>query len=222
LWDCRFLKLEIDCTMISVAVVEDIKDIREPLVEFLSSQPEFLCELSSDSIEEFFFKSEKCLPPDVILLDIGLPGLSGLGAIQLLRDKWIDVNIIILTVFDDTEKIFQALKSGAVGYLLKNTPLMKIRDAIIDTYEGGAPLSPEIAKKVIQFFDKPQNKIKSPLTNKEKQIIAGMVDGQSFKMIASNLGNTLNTIKSHAKNIYHKLHVNSKGEVISKSIRGEI
>ncbi|NCS82761.1 MAG: response regulator transcription factor, partial [Ignavibacteria bacterium] len=109
--------------MISVAIIEDVKDIREPLFEFLSSQPEFLCEIKAESVEDFFLKSNNALPPDVILLDIGLPGLSGLGAIKLLKEKWIDVNIIMLTVFDDTEKIFQALRSGAVGYLVKNTPL---------------------------------------------------------------------------------------------------
>jgi DNA-binding NarL/FixJ family response regulator len=208
--------------MISVAIIEDIKDIREPLFEFLSSQSEFLCEIKAESIEDFLVKSINALPPDVILLDIGLPGLSGLKAIQLLKEKWEDVNIIMLTVFDDTEKIFQALRSGAVGYLVKNTPLMKIRDAIIETAKGGAPLSPEIARKVVNFFENPKSKIESPLTEKEKKIVAGMVDGQSFKMIAADLGNTLDTIKSHTKNIYRKLYVNSKAEVITKSLRGEI
>jgi len=132
------------------------------------------------------------------------------------------INIIMLTVFDDTEKIFQALQSGAVGYLVKNTPLNKICEAIIDTFEGGTPLSPEIARKILRFFEKSRTQIKSPLTDKEKQIVAGMVDGQSFKMIAANLGNTLDTIKSHSKNIYRKLQVNSKSEVITKSLRGEI
>ena len=208
--------------MISVALIEDVKDIREPLFEFLSSQPEFLCEIKAESVEDFFNKAANYLPPDVILLDIGLPGLSGLGAIKLLREKWAEVNIIMLTVFDDPEKIFQALRSGAVGYLVKNTPLMKIRDAIIDTTQGGAPLLPEIARKVVHFFESTKNKIDSPLTEKEKQIVGRMVDGQSFKMIAANLGNTLETIKSHTKNIYRKLYVNSKAGVITKSLRGEI
>ncbi|MBZ0199394.1 MAG: response regulator transcription factor [Ignavibacteriaceae bacterium] len=208
--------------MISVALIEDLKDIRDPLFEFLSFQPEFLCEIKAESVEDFLEKAKGFLPPDVILLDIGLPGISGLGAIQLLKDRWAEVNIIMLTVFDDTEKIFQALRSGAVGYLVKNTPLIKIRDAVIDSYGGGAPLSPEIARKVVRFFESPQNKIDSPLTEKEKQIVAGMVDGQSFKMIAANLGNTIETIKSHTKNIYRKLYVNSKAEVITKSLRGEI
>jgi len=208
--------------MISVAIIEDLNDIREPLFEYISTQPEFLCEIQAESVEDFFLKSNSSLPPDVILLDIGLPGLSGLGAINLIKEKYPEINIIMLTVFDDEEKIFQALRSGAVGYLVKNTPLIKIRDAIIETAKGGAPLSPEIARKVVRFFESPKSKIDSPLTEKEKQIVIRMVDGQSFKMIANELGNTLETIKSHTKNIYRKLYVNSKGEVIAKSLRGEI
>ena len=205
--------------MISVAIIEDIKDIREPLFQFLSSQENFLCEIEAGSVEEFIEKAKTVLPVNVLLLDIGLPGLSGLGAISVIKDKWPEINIIMLTVFDDAEKIFNALQSGAVGYLVKNTPLNKIREAIIDTYKGGAPLSPEIARKIIQYFEKSKTNIQSPLTDKEKMIVAGMVDGQSFKMIAANLGNTLDTIKSHAKNIYRKLQVNSKSEVIAKSLR---
>jgi len=208
--------------MISVAIIEDIKAIREPLFQFISSQPEFFCEISAVSVEEFFAHKKIDYPLDVILLDIGLPGLSGLGAINLIKEKYPEINIIMLTVFDDEEKIFQALRSGAVGYLVKNTPLIKIRDAIIETAKGGAPLSPEIARKVVRFFESPKSKIDSPLTEKEKQIVIRMVDGQSFKMIANELGNTLETIKSHTKNIYRKLYVNSKGEVIAKSLRGEI
>ncbi len=209
--------------MISVGIIEDQKDLREPLFEFISNRDEFLCNIAAESVEEFFEQTNsKDISPDVILLDIGLPGISGLNAIKIIKDKWPDTSIIMLTVFDDSEKIFQAIKSGAVGYLIKNTPLDKIRESILDTYNGGTSLSPAIARKVLDFFEKPKRKIDSPLTEKEKQIVAGMVDGQSFKMIAANLGNTLDTIKSHAKNIYKKLHVNSKAEVIAKSIRGEI
>lgn len=209
--------------MINVGIIEDIKDLREPLYEFISSRDEFLCDIAVESVEDFFeITKNKQIPPDVILLDIGLPGISGLNSIKLIKDKFPDSNIIMLTVFDDSEKIFQAIKAGAVGYLLKNTPLNTIKESIIETYNGGTSLSPEIARKVLEFFEKPKRNIESPLTEKEKQIVAGMVDGQSFKMIAANLGNTLDTIKSHAKNIYRKLHVNCKAEVIAKSIRGEI
>ncbi|MBZ0184076.1 MAG: response regulator transcription factor [Melioribacteraceae bacterium] len=209
--------------MISVAIVEDLEDIRNPLFEFISTREEFICIIAVESVEDFLKAADKNdFPVDVILLDIGLPGISGLSAIKLIKEKLPDVNIIMLTVFDDSDKIFGAIQAGAVGYLMKNTPLEKIEQAILDTYNGGTSLSPEIARKVLNFFEKPKSKIESQLTEKEKQIVACMVDGQSFKMIAANLGNTLDTIKSHAKNIYRKLHVNSKAEVIAKSFRGEI
>lgn len=209
--------------MISVAIVEDLEDIRNPLFEFISTREEFICIIAVESVEDFLKAADKNdFPVDVILLDIGLPGISGLSAIKLIKEKLPDVNIIMLTVFDDSDKIFGAIQAGAVGYLMKNTPLEKIKQAIIDTYNGGTTLSPEVARKVLNFFEKPKSKIESQLTEKEKQIVACMVDGQSFKMIAANLGNTLETIKSHAKNIYRKLHVNSKAEVIAKSFRGEI
>lgn len=209
--------------MISVAIVEDLEDIRNPLFEFISTREEFICNIAVESVEDFLKAADKNdFPVDVILLDIGLPGISGLSAIKLIKEKLPDVNIIMLTVFDDSDKIFGAIQAGAVGYLMKNTPLEKIKQAIIDTYNGGTTLSPEVARKVLNFFEKPKSEIESPLTEKEKQIVACMVDGQSFKMIAANLGNTLETIKSHAKNIYRKLHVNSKAEVIAKSLRGEI
>lgn len=209
--------------MISVAIVEDLEDIRNPLFEFISTREEFICNIAVESVEDFLKAADKNdFPVDVILLDIGLPGISGLSAIKLIKEKLTDVNIIMLTVFDDSDKIFGAIQAGAVGYLMKNTPLEKIKQAIIDTYNGGTTLSPEVARKVLNFFEKPKSKIESQLTEKEKQIVACMVDGQSFKMIAANLGNTLETIKSHAKNIYRKLHVNSKAEVIAKSFRGEI
>lgn len=209
--------------MISVAIVEDLEDIRNPLFEFISTREEFICNIAVESVEDFLKAADKNdFPVDIILLDIGLPGISGLSAIKLIKEKLTDVNIIMLTVFDDSDKIFGAIQAGAVGYLMKNTPLEKIKQAIIDTYNGGTTLSPEVARKVLNFFEKPKSEIESPLTEKEKQIVACMVDGQSFKMIAANLGNTLETIKSHAKNIYRKLHVNSKAEVIAKSFRGEI
>jgi len=209
--------------MISVAIVEDLEDLRNPLFEFISTREEFICEIAVESVEDFLKAIDKNeVPVDVILLDIGLPGISGLSAIKLIKEKLPDVNIIMLTVFDDSDKIFGAIQAGAVGYLMKNTPLEKIEQAILDTYSGGTSLSPEIARKVLNFFERPKSEIESPLTEKEKQIVAYMVDGQSFKIIAANLGNTLDTIKSHAKNIYRKLHVNSKAEVIAKSFRGEI
>ena len=209
--------------MISVTIVEDIKDIRIPLYEFLSSQEEFLCETAAESVEEFYEVYNKELPPDVILLDIGLPGISGLAAISTIKQKLPETEIIMLTVHDDSERIFRALKAGASGYLIKSTPLSDIKEAIIEVSNGGAPMSPTIARKVINYFDKEKStKKESPLSDKEKVIVNYVVDGLNLKMIAANLNVSIDTVKYHCKNIYKKLQINSKGELISKSFRGEI
>ncbi len=209
--------------MISIALVEDIEEIRESLVQFLQTQPEFIVLFASDSVENFFETYDFELPPDIILLDIGLPGISGLGAIKLIKERLPNSEIIMLTVYNDANRIFQALSAGASGYLLKNTPLEKIKESIIEVSKGGAQMSASIARKVFNYFNEnvPQES-EYNLTSKEKEIVAQIVDGLSFKMIATNLGNSLETIKTHAKNIYRKLHVNSKAEVIAKSMRGEI
>ena len=209
--------------MISLAIIEDINNIRETLKEFLSTQDDILVEMTAGSVEEFlkFLNKENTI--DVILLDIGLPGISGLGAIEHLKYKLPSIEIIMLTVHDEPDKIFRAIKSGASGYILKSTPLAEIKDAVLEVINGGAPMSPPVARKVIQFFDQTKKFVKkNNLTEKERTIISYMVDGQSFKMIAANLNNSIETIKHHCKNIYRKLHVNSKAEVIAKSIRGEI
>ncbi len=209
--------------MISIAIVEDIEEIREPMFQFLQSQSEFLVLFTAGSVEEFFETLDSELPPDVILLDIGLPGISGLGAIKLIKERIPNSEIIMLTVFDDANKIFQAISSGASGYLLKSTSLEKIKESVIEVYNGGAHMSSSIARKVFNYFNaNVSKKSEYNLTNKEKEIVAQIVDGLSYKMIAANLGNSIETIKTHAKNIYKKLQVNSKAEVIAKSLRGEL
>jgi len=209
--------------VISIAIIEDISDIRETLKEFLKNQGEFLCELATESVEDFLKQSDSCMAPDIVLLDIGLPGISGINGMKFIKQKFPDVDIIMLTVYDDANKIFQSLCAGATGYLLKNTSLNKIKEAIIELKNGGAPMSPQIARKILEHFNPAkQEKIKSPLTDKEQLIVAGLVDGLSYKAIANNLGNSIETVRHHIKNIYRKLHVNSKAEVIGKSMRGEI
>lgn len=208
--------------MIIVAIIEDIKDIREPLKEFLSDQEEIFCKNASESVEDFFRDYDKELSPDVILLDIGLPGISGLAAISMIKERIPDAEIIMLTIHEEHDKIFNALKSGASGYLLKSTPLSSIKNAIIEVSKGGAPMSPPIARKVIKFFDEEKTVKNEPrLTSKESEIVRYIVDGLNYRMIAANLNVTIDTIKYHLKNIYEKLQINSKGELIAKSLRGE-
>lgn len=213
----------VNFNVISIAIIEDITEIRESLQQFLSNKPNILCELSAGSIEEFLPKLNSGTRPDIILMDIGLPGISGIAGISLIKERFPDIDIIMLTVYDDHNKIFQALCAGASGYLLKNTPLEKIKDAIEELYSGGAPMSPQIARKVLEHFRPVKHgKEKSILTDKEKEIVAGLVEGLSYKLIAGNLKISIETVRHHIKNIYRKLHINSKAEVISKSLKGEI
>jgi DNA-binding NarL/FixJ family response regulator len=162
--------------------------------------------------------------PDLILMDIQLPGMSGIEGIGLIREKYPEIDIIMLTVYHDSHKIFNSLCAGASGYLLKHTSLPKIKDSILDLLEGGAPMSPQIARKVINHFQdqQPKKNADSDLTPREHDIVNGLVDGLSYKMIADRYDISIDTVRAHIRNIYKKLHVNSKAEVIAKSLKGEI
>jgi len=205
--------------VISVAVIEDIKEIRESLFHFFRLQPDILCEAAAESVEEFLKLESDEGTFDVILLDIDLPGISGIEGMRFIREKYPESAIIMLTVYEDNDKIFRALKAGAIGYLLKTTTFPKIREAILETDKGGAPMSPVIARKVIAHFNKNEvKKEKHLLTPKEKEIISYLVDGLTYNKIAQVLGNSVDTIRYHVKNIYRKLHVSSRAELISKEM----
>jgi DNA-binding NarL/FixJ family response regulator len=207
--------------MITLALIEDDEVVRKNLAAFFSLQPELNCLIVAVSVEDFFVQAENVESPDIVLSDIGLPGLTGIEAIPLIKKKFPASSIIILSVYADSDRIFKALCAGAVGYLQKDTPVNEILDCIHIISKGGSAMSPTIARKVVEYFS-PKRTYNEPLTAKEQQVIATMVDGLSYKMIASRLGITLETVRQHIKNIYRKLHVNSKGEVIVKSLRGEI
>ena len=156
-------------------------------------------------------------------MDIGLPGMSGISGIKLIKAKYPEINIIMLTVYHDTHKIFQSLCAGASGYLLKNSPFSEIKKAIKIVNAGGSSMSPQIARKVIEHFQTCEKiNHESTLTDKEKEIVSCLVDGLSYKMIAAQEHISIETVRSHIKNIYKKLHVHSKAEVIKKSLTGEI
>lgn len=212
---------EREMSMISVSIVEDDNDIRNGITKYLSSQPGFKVLSSDPTAELFLARMEEGPRPDIVLMDIQLPGMSGIDGIRILKRKWPQVDIAMLTVYHDEEKIFQSLCAGASGYLLKNTPLVELRDALTELNAGGAPMSPQIARKVIQYFS-PKPKEDDVLTAKERQVVQGLVDGLSYKLIAAQMNVSIDAIRFHIKNIYKKLHVNSKGELVSKFIRGQI
>ncbi|MDF1576523.1 MAG: response regulator transcription factor [Bacteroidales bacterium] len=209
--------------MISVAIVEDDEVIREGVREYLDSQENMICTLAKSSVESFLAVLHKENLPDVILMDIGLPGMSGISGMKLINEKYPAVNIIMFTVYIDSHRIFESLCAGASGYLLKNTAFPDMKQAIEIIHAGGSMMSPPIARKVMEHFHSGRKKqVSSPLTGKEKEIVQGLVDGLSYKMIAGSASISIETVRSHIKNIYKKLHVHCKADVIRKSLSGEI
>jgi len=209
--------------MIKIALIEDDFEIGDAIRNYINSIAEFQCSIFTDSVERFLAELKRFPQPDVILMDIGLPGISGIQGIKIIREKYPEVDIIMLTIHNDSHNIFQSLCAGASGYLLKSRPFSEIKASIEMLYAGGAPMSPQIARKVIQYFQPEKSRLlPSPLTSKEKEIVAGLVDGLSYKMIADRMFISVETVRSHIKNIYKKLHVHNKADVIRKSLHGEI
>jgi len=210
--------------MANIAIVEDNEKIRNLIQKFLNKDNELQCPVAVESVENLLKVIDKDHLPDVILMDIELPGMSGIDGMKLLKSRYPQVEIIILTVYHDTHKIFDSLCAGASGYLLKHTSLPEIKDAINVLLQGGSPMSPQIARKVINYFNQeaPKKEAQSDLTPREQEIVVGLVDGLSYKMIADRMNISIDTVRAHIRNIYKKLHVNSKAEVIAKSLKGEI
>lgn len=210
--------------MIRIGIVEDNIKIRNLIQRYLDMQKGMKCPVAVDSVEEMLDYLEKYDPPDVLLMDIQLPGMSGIEGIGLIKEKYPDVEILMLTIYHDSHKIFNSLVAGASGYLLKHTSLPEIKESVENLVAGGAPMSPQIARKVIQHFkqSEPRQKPESSLTSREQDIVNGLVDGLSYKLIADRYDISIDTVRAHIRNIYKKLHVNSKAEVIAKSLRGEI
>ena len=209
--------------MAQVGIIEDNKKIRQLMQRYLDMQEDMACPVATECVEDMLDYLSTYSNPNVLLMDIQLPGMSGIEGMKIIQQKYPDIEIIMLTVYHDSHKIFESLKAGASGYLLKHTSLPEIKDAIELLMQGGAPMSPQIARKVITHFnDRGQKKQESNLTNREQDIVNGLVDGLSYKLIADRLNISIDTVRAHIRNIYKKLHVNSKAEVIAKSLRGEL
>ena len=210
--------------MISLALIEDDLIIQESLQDYFDSQNGIQLLKMTRSVEDFLLgiKSNALLQdPDIILLDINLAGISGIQGIPLLLEALPKTEIIMLTTFEDNDKIFNALSAGACSYLSKKTPLNKILEAIEIVYAGGSYMSPSIARKVVNRFS-PNRKTTVRLTVRQMEIVNGIVDGKSYKMIADDLFVSLDTVRSHIKNIYTTLNINSKAELIRKSYNNEL
>jgi DNA-binding NarL/FixJ family response regulator len=206
--------------VIKVAIYEDNDSLRESLCIVLNNSEEFVLTGAFQDANQIL-KNCTINAPDVILMDVDMPGISGIEASALVTKAFPKTNILILTVFEDQEKLFNALQSGASGYLLKKSKIIEIIEAIHDIYKGGSPMTPAIARKVLDFFSKPQNQPnpEEKLSERELDILKCLVAGDSYKMIASNCFISMGTVRSHINNIYKKLHVNSKSEAVVKALK---
>jgi len=161
---------------------------------------------------------------DVILTDIGLPGMSGVEGIRILKERYPELPVVALTVYDDDERIFDALCAGASGYLLKNTPPARLLESLKEVSAGGAPMSPEVARRVINLFRefRPPNRSPSHLTQQETELLKLIVDGHSYKTAAAKLDISTSTVSFHLQNIYGKLQVHSKSEAVARALRNHL
>ena len=206
-----------------MAIIEDQSEIREGLRELIDSAEGFQCSETFGSVEEALPKIGSSLP-QVTLVDIGLPGISGIEGIRMMKERYPGVVSVVLTVFDDDKRIFEAICSGASGYLLKKTPAPRLLECIREAAAGGAPISPEIASKVIALFRqvRPAAAAMHDLTPHEQRLLGLLVDGHNYKTAAAELQVSVNTISFHMRRIYEKLHVHSKSEAVAKALRSHI
>jgi DNA-binding NarL/FixJ family response regulator len=209
---------------IRVAIFEDNRSLREGLFNLIESSDGFTCAGAFAHCERVVENIEET-QPDVILMDIELPVISGIEAVRLIREKYPDIKILMETIFEEDEKIFQSICNGAQGYILKNTPPDEILNSIREIHDGGAPMSPIIASKVLTIFRynfSRETHDSFNLSVREKEILKCLVDGMSYKLIANACFISADTVNGHIKNIYKKLQVHSKGEAVSKAIKGKI
>lgn len=204
-------------------IVEDNAFFKQCLIELINNETDLVCNQSFNSCEKTLQQLELGKHPNIILLDIGLPGMSGLEGIQKFKQLAPSTQIIIITVHEDNESIFQAICAGAAGYLLKNSPVEKIVDAIHDVQKGGSPINAQIARKVLTAFA--ALNIPSPdydLTNREREILLQMINGLTKKEIGIKLSLSHHTIDTHIRKIYERLHVNKRSSAVAKALMQRI
>jgi DNA-binding NarL/FixJ family response regulator len=205
---------------ITVATIEDQTVIREGLAAMIDATEGFKCVGRYASVEEALNGLARVVP-DVVLTDLGLPGRSGIEGIRLLKARYPHVLFLVLTVFDDDARIFEALCAGACGYLLKKTPAARLLESVREVVAGGSPMSPEVARRVIELFRRvrPAESAEYALTPHETRLLKLIVEGHSYKSAAAALGVTVHTISFHMRSIYDKLQVHSKSEAVAKALR---
>lgn len=203
---------------ISLAIVEDLDEVREGLKQFISLSPDFKVIDTFKTAEEALYDLPK-ICPDIVIMDISLPGMNGIDCIKLVKSKTPRTQFMMFTVYENDEKVFEALKAGASGYLLKNTGLVHMIEALKELYNGGSPMSSNIARKLVTMFrDQQQESIPvEALSNRENEILQLLAKGLLYKEIADTLTISTGTVRQHIHKIYEKLHVQNRTEAINKA-----
>jgi DNA-binding NarL/FixJ family response regulator len=206
--------------VIRVAIIEDQPDVREGLALLIGETAGYSCIHKFASMEEALENIGRELP-DVVLCDIGLPGMSGIDGVRIMKGTYPGLQILMLTIYDDDERIFQAMCAGACGYLLKKTAPAKLLESLNDVVAGGAPMSPEVARRVVSLFRsiRPKKTSACQLTPQESRLLKLLGEGHHYKTAAAELGISINTISFHLRGIYGKLQVHSKSEAVAKALR---
>jgi DNA-binding NarL/FixJ family response regulator len=211
-------------TAIRVAIVDDDRRIRDGLEMLINGTPGYQCVGSVTRVEDAW-PSRLRAQPDVVLLDIDLPGMSGCDGVEVLKTRFSQAQIVMLTVYADEDKVFTAICRGACGYLLKDTPPLKLLDAIAEAVAGGAPMSPDIARQVVGAFRKSAPRPAPPderLTPQEVRLLQLLSDGYSYDGASAELNVSVNTIRNYIRSVYEKLHVHTKSEAVSKALRTRV
>jgi len=207
--------------VIRVAIVEDEREMREGLGLLINSTESFECRQEYATMEAAL-EGIEANPPHVVLVDIGLPGMNGIEGVRLLRDRYPKVAPVVLTVYRDDERIFRAMCAGACGYLLKNTPPARLLEAVRETAQGGAVMSPEVAIRVVELFRKTHTNEDVGLTAHELRLLKLLTEGHQNKTAAAQMGISVHTVSYHLRSIYEKLHVHSRTEAVVRALRDRL
>lgn len=205
---------------IKVAIIEDLREIREGLAMLIDMTEGYRCMGRYGSVEQAVTGMARDVP-DVLLSDIGLPGMSGIEGVRIFKEKYPNLVVLMLSVYDDDERVFDALCAGATGYLLKKTPPTRLIESLSEAVAGGAPMSPEVARRVVTLFRnfRPPKHADYDLTPHETRLLKLLVEGHNYKTAAFELNVSVNTVSFHLKKIYEKLQVHSKSEAVAKALR---
>lgn len=211
-----------DQRLIKVSIVEDNEFMREGWEEIINSQKDFLLIGSYESCEDAFADDEFKFT-NIVLMDIELPGMNGIEGVKHIRETYPDMIVVMATVFDDNEHVFEAIRNGAIGYMLKKTNPETFSNAIRTAMDGGSPMTPEIARKVIQFMQ-PQKSAdpEVQLTDREQEILKELATGKSYKDIGDSIYLSEDGVRYHIRNIYQKLHVNSRSQAVAKGMKQKL